>query len=223
MKIKKCVICNKDFTFVRGLKKTCSTECSKKNSYQVKKLYEKTPERIIYHNQPQVKERNKNYRKKWYYELGGKEQKIKQNLSKLKKDYEHSERRILMKKEYQKSTKCKEQKKEYRKRWNLYSTTPVVNLRKRMKRRAARNNIIENFTAEEFIKKANKMNNRCVFCNKTFNSKNRSDYLSIDHIYPVSKANEDFKSTGIKRIYTIDDVQPLCFSCNSGKRDKIIN
>jgi 5-methylcytosine-specific restriction endonuclease McrA len=41
--------------------------------------------------------------------------------------------------------------------------------------------------------------------------------LTIDHIYPLSLANEDFKITGIKRIYTIDDVQPLCFSCNASK------
>jgi 5-methylcytosine-specific restriction endonuclease McrA len=46
--------------------------------------------------------------------------------------------------------------------------------------------------------------------------------LTIDHIFPVSKASQDYKITGRKRIYTINDVQPLCASCNKSKRDKIL-
>ena len=45
--------------------------------------------------------------------------------------------------------------------------------------------------------------------------------LTLDHIYPVSKAYEDFLKSGTKRIYTINDVQPLCIRCNSSKSNKI--
>jgi 5-methylcytosine-specific restriction endonuclease McrA len=48
-------------------------------------------------------------------------------------------------------------------------------------------------------------------------------YITLDHIYPISKANDDYKRTGVKRVYTIDDIQPLCRSCNSSKLTKEIN
>ena len=39
--------------------------------------------------------------------------------------------------------------------------------------------------------------------------------LTLDHIFPISKAHEG-------RIYTIDDVQPLCIRCNTKKNDKVM-
>jgi hypothetical protein len=44
--------------------------------------------------------------------------------------------------------------------------------------------------------------------------------LSLDHIYSLLKSYDDFLRTGVKRIYTIDDIQPLCKSCNSTKQCK---
>ena len=40
------------------------------------------------------------------------------------------------------------------------------------------------------------------------------DKLTLDHIHPLSKAEEG-------RIYTIDDIQPLCLSCNQSKGGRL--
>lgn len=49
------------------------------------------------------------------------------------------------------------------------------------------------------------------------------DKLTLDHTYPVSMASKDYELTGDKRVYTINDVQPLCQCCNSSKHNKIIS
>ena len=90
-----------------------------------------------------------------------------------------------------------------------------------LKRRAAKNNIIELFTIEQFMNKIKQHNNICPYCSHPFD--NSIHKASLDHIFPISKANEEFKLTGIKRTYTINDIQPLCLSCNSSKRDKLPN
>ena len=80
-----------------------------------------------------------------------------------------------------------------------------------MRRRQLKNkNIIHAFTIEEWVEKKGETNGICPFC-KTFVG---IEKLTLDHIFPVSKAEEG-------RIYTIDDVQPLCNSCNIRKFNKI--
>ncbi len=83
----------------------------------------------------------------------------------------------------------------------------------RMKRRAIENNIIETFTNKEWLEKLEKTKGFCPECKKWFGVAR----LTLDHIYPISKANADFLKTGIKRVYTIKDVKPLCLSCNCKK------
>jgi 5-methylcytosine-specific restriction endonuclease McrA len=43
-----------------------------------------------------------------------------------------------------------------------------------------------------------------------------------DHDYPISEASKDFIRTGIKRIYAIDNIYPLCIACNSRKHIRFI-
>lgn len=81
-----------------------------------------------------------------------------------------------------------------------------VNFRRRIKFI----NLIESYTYIEWNTKLDKTNGICPKCN-IFVGKNK---LTIDHIIPISKAPEGF-------IYTINDIQPLCHSCNSKKGDKI--
>jgi len=85
-------------------------------------------------------------------------------------------------------------------------------------RRASKNNILESFTDEELQQKLKKTKGICPKCKKDVGIKG----LQLDHIYPISKASEDFKNTGKKRIYIIEDIQPLCRVCNSSKGNKIL-
>lgn len=49
----------------------------------------------------------------------------------------------------------------------------------------------------------------CEYCGST-------EYLQVDHIYPVSK------SLDIKKVWNYKNLQTLCKKCNLEKRDKII-
>jgi 5-methylcytosine-specific restriction endonuclease McrA len=51
----------------------------------------------------------------------------------------------------------------------------------------------------------------CCMCKKYVGK----EKLTLDHIFPISKASPG-------RIYTINDIQPLCSTCNSKKHNKII-
>lgn len=79
------------------------------------------------------------------------------------------------------------------------------------KRRAKIRQLIHNFTWNEWKEKLNVTEGICPMCNKYVGI----DKLTLDHIIPICKAPVGF-------IYNIDDVQPLCFLCNSKKSDKII-
>ena len=51
-----------------------------------------------------------------------------------------------------------------------------------------------------------KFNNKCAICKK-------ETKLTKDHIVPLSKGGNDF----------IENIQPLCKSCNSKKHNKILH
>lgn len=109
-----------------------------------------------------------------------------------------------------------------------YRKTPLGrfhDLKKKAKRRAIKNHYIESFTFDEWNNKLKSSKGLCHGINGKCLSKNPNvgiNKLTRDHIFPVSKASIDYLLTGKKRIYTINDVQPLCASCNKSKRDKII-
>lgn len=75
---------------------------------------------------------------------------------------------------------------------------------------ARKNNVIHSFTSEEWSKRVETTNGICPKCHTFVGTEN----LTLDHIFPLAKAE-------ISRIYTINDVQPLCFPCNASKGDDI--
>jgi len=233
--IKQCIICNKKFKSNYPIQICCSKECRKINLQNWLKQYERSDKRQQYINSDKYKLIRSNYTKtpkrllksklnnrKWYAQPENKQRKKEYGQSPKVQEFEHSEKRILDKKLYQQKEKYKQWRKQYLKRWNKLPTTPIVNLRKRLKRRAAKYHIIELFTAEHFMQKAAKCKGKCPCCHKYFNNNIRRYWLTIDHYYPIKRAYEDFLKTGVKREYTINDIGPLCLSCNSSKRDKII-
>lgn len=73
-------------------------------------------------------------------------------------------------------------------------------------RREKENNIIHSFSLNEWKEKLFNTDGFCPSCNNYFGI----NKLTLDHIVPISKAPKGF-------IYTINDIQPLCFKCNRTK------
>jgi len=105
---------------------------------------------------------------------------------------------------YGRSEKRKEQRKKY------YTTKEgkLVRKKSKYKRRHKEKQIEHLFSAEEWDKKVKDTKGICPMCNKFIGESK----MTLDHIIPINKAKIVFK-------YNIDDVQPLCLSCNCSKRD----
>jgi 5-methylcytosine-specific restriction endonuclease McrA len=103
-------------------------------------------------------------------------------------------------------------------KWNKTPKGKEIKNKWHRKRRAMKYNIIEKFSHSQFMLKVKKYKGLCANCKEPFNEYDTLKILTIDHIYPISLANNDFKRTGIKRVYTIEDVEPLCMSCNCSKK-----
>lgn len=78
-------------------------------------------------------------------------------------------------------------------------------------RRSKEKKIKHNFSILEWFLKKYHTHGFCPNCDKYVGLTK----LTLDHIIPLSKVSVGF-------VYTINDVQPLCFSCNSAKKDKFI-
>ena len=90
-------------------------------------------------------------------------------------------------------------------RWHKVNSEAVTAITQR--RRTKKTRAGGSFTAGEFKMLISHYGNRCLCCG-------RSDVkLTADHVIPVSKGGTS----------NIDNIQPLCKSCNSQKRDRTID
>ena len=159
---------------------------------------------------------------------------------KNKLDYLHSSRYQIVRakfknsirnkeymREYFKSPKMKEYFRVYQQTSNFknsmkkYKISPkgILNsLQCKQRRRMIKKNIIELFTIKEWLGMKEATKGICPCCHKFVGLNN----ITLDHIYAINNAYKDFLLTGIKRIYTINDIQPLCNICNAKKKDMII-
>jgi len=98
---------------------------------------------------------------------------------------------------------------EYKKRWrdslNGSSSCKMSVSKWRSKAR----NVIHSFTAMQWTEKIKSTQGVCPGCNVRVGITK----LTLDHTFPLSKAK-------VGRVYTIDDVQPLCLTCNLKKSNK---
>jgi 5-methylcytosine-specific restriction endonuclease McrA len=76
----------------------------------------------------------------------------------------------------------------------------------KQRRRALKNNCGDKFTGKEWVDVCNKYKNRCLCCNKR-------KPLTADHVIPLSRGGTN----------GIDNIQPLCRSCNSRKGTKTMD
>lgn len=81
-----------------------------------------------------------------------------------------------------------------------------INKRNTKTRKKNMAKITHAFDYDEWLDKLNKTKGICPGCKKNVGI----EHLTLDHILPVSKVPAGF-------VYTINDVQPLCKSCNSRK------
>ena len=82
----------------------------------------------------------------------------------------------------------------------------LLHNQKNYRRRVKEKLIMHNFTANEWLQKKKETNGICPVCGK----KTDIESLTLDHIIPISKVKDG-------TIYGINDVQPLCKSCNCKK------
>jgi hypothetical protein len=199
-----------------------------KNSFKYK-LQQKE-----YRNSPEHKKYMKEYCKKWANTIEGRGalREAKRRYDKTEKGrevtkkYHQSEKWKSYAKNFRNSQGYKDYIKEYKKKWvksekgkqsikkaesKFHKTFKgkVLNSLKCSKRRLRRKQLEERFTREEWVEKLKATNGFCPKCNKYVGI----DKLTLDHIIPISLR--------IKTIYYINDIQPLCKSCNSSKRDKL--
>lgn len=128
--------------------------------------------------------------------------KEKNKLSYLK----HKEKRILEAREYRKNNPEDTQKHNERVyRWKKTKNGKIRNCIECSKRRIRIKEAKEkwNFKPIEWINLCEKFNNKCAYCWK-------ETKLTIDHIIPISKWGWN----------NIENIQPLCKSCNSRKWNK---
>ncbi len=91
---------------------------------------------------------------------------------------------------------------------------------------AKRKKVKGNFTIEQWEFLVKEHNNKCIICKKSppFLDNNLTQELTADHRIPISKWNIWIKNhPEIKYLCNdIENIQPLCQSCNSSKGTKII-
>ena len=211
----KCQVCQAIFIPKKHSRnqKYCSKRCSRKAYYYSKKgqQYNKLSLKktmFRYRNDPEFRKRWK--KRTHRYRIS---QKGRLTKSMNRKMYRKTGNGIASDIKYRKSPKRNVSLKRYTKSFK----GKMNSLRASMNRRAAFNSIIHQFTQDEWVNLLNNANGVCKKCNTYFGI----DKLTLDHIYPVSKALKAYLNTQIKRIYTIKDVQALCLSCNISKNDKI--
>jgi 5-methylcytosine-specific restriction endonuclease McrA len=103
-----------------------------------------------------------------------------------------------------------EKKRKHRKDW--YERNPQAVTAKRQNRRAMLKNAEGTFTPEEWLMLLDKYDYTCLRCGAKegeMNHLNKKIKMTVDHVIPLSK-------NGPNRI---ENIQPLCLSCNSGKCD----
>ena len=179
----------------------------------------------------EIKERKRRYLKKYFFinrnKIKDYRRKYRQ-INKLKiylynRKYveQHSEKSSLWSRRYRENNH--EKSKENTRKWSMNNKDKVKIKGTRWRRnnpirakllvwkRLQRiKNIKHEFTQKQWKYKLNLTKGFCVNCQNNVGINN----LQIDHIIPISKVEKG-------HVYTIDDVQPLCRSCNCSKADKV--
>lgn len=232
-KVKECIICKKMFKKTGRNQKCCSKECSKRMYKNHAKEYELTNRRQQYLQSEKYKLSHKISNRKYNQSEKGRKYLKQENVKRNNKKYEQSEKgkqtlkinrqkyRATKKfKQYLKEYRQTRSYKEYQKSWRKTLKGKLSELNKKAKRKERKNNSIHQWGPEQWKRKCEACNGICPICNKPFD--NYLHKISLDHILALYWANEYFKATGKKWVYTIDGIEPICLKCNITKGNKLI-
>ena len=200
----KCKICQNEFIPQHFNQKLCSLECKKEAVRITKKKYKKTEKGILaekrWRKNPKKKEIDNKYYKseKGLYKARIRTKQFRnRNPEYVRKQAEiEKSRKRWLTKDYR--LKNKISSKNYRQT----EKGKISNKNGKARRRSYLENA-GSFTLKEWLDKVKEFNNKCAICGKELK-------LTVDHIKPVSKGGMN----------TIDNIQPLCKSCNSKKSNK---
>ncbi|MCK5321594.1 HNH endonuclease [Candidatus Pacearchaeota archaeon] len=184
-------------------KKYCS-ECKKKQHSKVSKNWViKNPEK-----RKEIDARRDSEKRKIYHKKRRKEYtEYVRNLDRQRYLRDGEKRRALVRKYH------KENKDAIRNTKRKYRASEYGKLKCQdhsRKRRVRKINVIHNFSLEEWKLKLKQTNGYCPSCKKFVGILK----LTLDHTPPISKVSKGF-------VYTINEVNPLCKSCNSKKYNKM--
>jgi 5-methylcytosine-specific restriction endonuclease McrA len=190
----------------------CSTKCKEKARPKTEKRRNQKRESYKNHyqkNKTSILEKNK----KWFSSNPGRHRGY---ISKYKETNADMLRRKARQYAQENRDKRIEYKKQYRERFPeknqqwVKENLEKVRLNARRGNHKRRSNKARNggsFTSTEWLDLLNRYEHKCLCCGE------KNIVLSIDHVIPISKGG----------INSIENIQPLCSSCNSRKGNKTID
>ena len=121
--------------------------------------------------------------------------------------------KLVLKRKYNQTEKGKATNRNWKKNTKKGRLNAIFNNLRRRERLA---DVKRGYTQKEWFEKVKQAKSIgvCPKCKQPFTEDARSiNQLTIDHNPPLKKAPKGF-------IYTIKNIEPLCFSCNARKQDK---
>ena len=206
----KCKLCGKEFKPNHFNQQLCSSECKHKAKRIVQERYKLTKKGQISKKKWVGSERRKKNEERYRQKAPAKEKarirtrkrywKNRDNPEYMEKQREYDRKSI--KKNY------KQARENNRKATKKYRETENGKWHAKVYSYQLRNNWAGKIDKEVWISKLNKLNYQCQMCGILLTP----ETVTIDHIFPLSRGGGN----------NIENLQPLCRSCNSSKNNRII-
>jgi len=191
-----CNFCLNEFEPTHPNQRLCSPECKKGAIKRAKEKY-KTTDKGVASNERWVKSERRKENEKGYRDNPRRRALAVQASTRYLANHpEAQEKKREQDKRYAKSERGREVNRLAKEKYRQTENGREVRRICKAKRRGA----IGSFTPNEWSMKLAEYGGKCAYCGATEN-------LEIDHIRPISMGGTN----------TIDNVQPLCRSCNASK------
>lgn len=206
---KVCPICEKQFETKKRAQIYCNIYCrmarlARKNTARLVGLKYTDPEAYA-----EYRERENRKQKRWRDGLSGKPNEKKEGLAKRVSEKnsaylkENPDVKKKASKKYFQTLAGKISKKRAEKKYRQTLAGKIARKLDKYRRKAA---TVGKFTASEWRSLCDKYDNRCLSCGE-------QKELTVDHVVSLKDGGSN----------TIDNLQPLCRSCNSRKGAKFID